>query len=103
MNTAKMALSGSHGGDLVYVDFFCKTQENKTGREVQYCKEFYIRQKAECAFTGYSILFFICAAVLFISLMEKSLRWNHGGWKLIGICLGIPALICMIIYLILNF
>jgi hypothetical protein len=60
----------SKDGEL-QIDFFCKTEENKTELEIQYCEEFYDNKILENWVDGGIILAFIIFIVIMFQRMKN--------------------------------
>jgi hypothetical protein len=73
------------------IDFFCKTHENKTLKEINYCDNFYRHQAAVDRLGAYFLIYLILVIILFGIFLNKSFDWEYGGFKLAGICILAPA------------
>jgi len=79
------------------VDFFCKTTEDLTILELEYCEDFYKKKVQSSAASLMTLVWVVIAIIMFFVFFEKSYSWESGGLKLTALCLGIPSLVVYLI------
>jgi len=83
------------------VDFFCKTEENKTSLEQTYCDNFYAHQEVSTIIGTLFLFCLILGCVLFGAFCQKSFRWHDGSFKLVLISVVFPLVLFFILGVIL--
>ena len=78
----------------VSVDFFCKTAENKTVKQQQYCTEYFASEEVDAGIEA-SLLFWVLLTTVF---MAVGLSTDVEAWYTsLGWVFGVPV-ICAIIF-----